>query len=61
MARAVRKTKPIHTLWLSTANTAAVELAKLHGFDGLCLDLEHGAFDREATDRLVAMARGIGA
>ncbi len=56
---AVRKTKSIHTLWLATANTVALELAKKHGFDGVCLDLEHGAFDREATDRLIAMARGM--
>ena len=55
-----RKLKSIHTLWLATANTVAVELAKKHGYDGVCLDLEHGAFDREATDRLIAMARGMG-
>jgi len=60
MARASRKTRSIHSLWLATANTVAVELAKKHGFDGICLDLEHGAFDRESTDRLVAMARGMG-
>jgi len=59
MARAPRKKKSIHTLWLSTASTVAVELAKLHGYDGVCLDLEHGAFDRESTDRLFAMARGM--
>ena len=60
MARAARKKSPIHTLWLSTASTVAVELAEKHGYDGLCLDLEHGAFDREATDRMIAMARGMG-
>jgi 4-hydroxy-2-oxoheptanedioate aldolase len=60
MARTAGKKKSIHTLWLSTASSVAVELAKKHGYDGLCLDLEHGAFDREATDRLIAMARGMG-
>ena len=63
MARAAtsrsRKQKNIHALWLATANTAAVELAKLHGYDGICLDLEHGAFNRADVDLLFAMTRGM--
>ncbi len=63
MARAAttgtRKQKPIHALWLVSANTAAVELAKLHGFDGICLDLEHGAFNRADVDLLFTMTRGM--
>jgi len=62
MAKATRTTarKATYTLWLSSANAAAVELAKLLGFDGVTLDLEHGVFNRESADRLILLARQSG-
>ena len=54
---AAPKARPLFLLWLMTPSSIAVELAKLHGYDGICLDLEHGAFGREAADRLILLAR----
>lgn len=59
MARAAKR-KATYTLWLSSANTPAVELAKLLGYDGITLDLEHGVFNRESADRLILLARQSG-
>ena len=47
--------KATYTLWLSSANTPAVELARLLGYDGITLDLEHGVFNRESADRLILL------
>ncbi len=52
--------KATYTLWLASANAAAVELAKLLGYDGITLDLEHGVFNRESADRLILLARQSG-
>ena len=52
--------KATYTLWLSSANTPAVELARLLGYDGITLDLEHGVFNRESADRLILLARQSG-
>ena len=52
--------KATYTLWLSSPNRAAVELAKLLGYDGITLDLEHGVFNRESADTLILLARQSG-
>jgi 4-hydroxy-2-oxoheptanedioate aldolase len=54
---------PVHpdlAVWLSTPHTAMVEIARDLGFGRLVLDLEHGMFDLDPTDRLVAYARALG-
>jgi len=63
MAKAAKKAKgrkATYVLWLASPNTAAVELARLLGYDGVCLDLEHGVFERETMDRLILLARASG-
>jgi 4-hydroxy-2-oxoheptanedioate aldolase len=56
-------TAPAHpdlAIWLSTPHTAMVEIARDLGFGRLVLDLEHGMFDLDPTDRLIAYARALG-
>ncbi len=48
------------TLWLASANAAAVEAAKIHGCEGITIDLEHGVFDRSDVDSLILLARESG-
>jgi 2-dehydro-3-deoxyglucarate aldolase/4-hydroxy-2-oxoheptanedioate aldolase len=59
MARDTKKTQPLFLLWLLTPSTAAVELSALLRFQGICMDLEHGAFNRESVDRLVLLAHAL--
>lgn len=47
-------------LWLSSAHTALIEIARLHGFRHLVLDIEHGLFDLNELDRLIPFARALG-
>ena len=49
-----------YTLWLASANAAAVEAARIAGCDGVTLDLEHGVFGRGDVDRLILLARESG-
>lgn len=56
----LKQRKVTYTLWLSSANMAAVEAAKLTGCHGITLDLEHGVFDRGDVDRLILLARQAG-
>ena len=49
-----------YTLWLASANAAAVEAARIHGCQGITLDMEHGVFDRSDVDRLILLARVAG-
>ncbi len=44
-------------LWLSTPNTALIEMAKLHGFSNLVLDIEHGLFDLKELDQTITFAK----
>ena len=56
-------TEPAHrdlAIWLSTPHTAMVEIARDLGFGRVVLDLEHGIFDLDPTDRLIAYARALG-
>jgi len=46
-------------VWLSTPNHIFVELATGLGFRHFVLDLEHGLFDPDRTDRLVAHMRSL--
>ncbi len=49
-----------YTLWLASANAAAVEAASIHGCQGITIDMEHGVFDRSDVDRLILLARESG-
>jgi 4-hydroxy-2-oxoheptanedioate aldolase len=51
---------PDLAVWLSTPHTAMVEIARDLGFGRIVLDVEHGIFDLDPTDRLVAYARALG-
>ncbi len=46
-------------VWLSTPHTAMVEIAYDLGFRRIVLDIEHGIFGLDETDRLVALARAL--
>jgi len=52
--------KVTYTLWLASANPAAVEAAALTGCHGITLDLEHGVFNRGDVDQLILLAREAG-
>ena len=56
----MRESTVTYTLWLASANTAAVEAANIHGCEGITIDLEHGVFDRSDVDRLILLARESG-
>ncbi len=56
----MRESTVTYTLWLASANTAAVEAANIHGCEGITIDMEHGVFDRSDVDRLILLARESG-
>jgi 4-hydroxy-2-oxoheptanedioate aldolase len=61
MAKQTMKQRKVnYTLWLATANLAAVEAAKATGCHGITLDLEHGVFGRESVDALALLAHEAG-
>ena len=47
-------------VWLTTPNHIMVEIAKDLGYSKFLLDIEHGLFDLEPTDRLVAFIKALG-
>lgn len=47
-------------VWLSTPNHAFVEIARDLGYRRFVLDIEHGLFELDATDKLVALIRAMG-
>jgi 4-hydroxy-2-oxoheptanedioate aldolase len=49
-----------YMVWLSTANQAMLEIAHDMGFKHVVLDIEHGLFDLEATDRIIALGKALG-
>lgn len=53
-------TFPSLSVWLTEPSTAAVEMAKLAGYDAVVLDVEHGLFDLAALDWLVPQIRSRG-
>lgn len=51
---------PSLSVWLTEPSTAAVEMAKLAGYDAVVLDVEHGLFDLAALDWLIPQIRSRG-
>lgn len=49
-----------NAVWLTTPHHLFVEIAKDLGFSRFVLDIEHGVFDLQETDRLIAMTRAMG-
>lgn len=47
-------------VWLTTPNHLMVEIARDLGYRRFVLDIEHGLFDLEPTDRLVAFVKALG-
>ncbi len=47
-------------VWLTTPNHIFVEIAKDLGYSKFLLDIEHGLFDLEPTDRLIAFIKALG-
>lgn len=47
-------------VWLSTPHHAMVEIARDLGYRRFVLDIEHGLFELDATDKLVALIRAFG-
>lgn len=47
-------------VWLSTPHQAMMEIARDIGYRHIVLDIEHGLFDLEATDRIVALGKALG-
>lgn len=50
-----------HAVWLSTPHHQLVEIAFGLGCRKFVLDIEHGYFDLDPTDKLVALIRALGA
>ncbi len=53
-------TTPSVAIWLSEPSFAAVEIGKLAGYDAVVLDIEHGAFDLLALDRMIPFIKAHG-
>ncbi len=49
-----------YMVWLSTPHQAMMEIARDIGFGHVVLDIEHGLFDLEATDRIIALGKALG-
>ncbi len=47
-------------IWLSTPHQAMMEIAYDIGFRDIVLDIEHGLFDFEALDRILALGNALG-
>ena len=54
------QTQRRHGVWLSEPSAAAVEMARLAGYDTVVLDIEHGLFDLAALDWLIPFIRSNG-
>ncbi|WP_457939874.1 HpcH/HpaI aldolase family protein [Mesorhizobium sp. 10J20-29] len=50
-----------HAVWLSTTHHQLVEIAVGLGCRRFVLDIEHGYFELDATDKLIALIRALGA
>lgn len=46
--------------WLSTPHQAMIEIAHDIGYRHIVLDIEHGLFDLEALDRILALGKALG-
>ncbi|MCM2474234.1 4-hydroxy-2-oxovalerate aldolase [Rhizobium sp. CG5] len=47
-------------IWLSTPHQAMIEIANDIGYRNIVLDIEHGLFDLEALDRILALGKALG-
>jgi 4-hydroxy-2-oxoheptanedioate aldolase len=47
-------------VWLSTPHQAMIEIAHDIGYRHVVLDIEHGLFDLEALDRIIALGKALG-
>ena len=47
-------------VWLSTPHQAMIEIAHDIGYCHVVLDIEHGLFDLEALDRILALGKALG-
>lgn len=47
-------------VWLSTPHQAMIEIARDIGYGHVVLDIEHGLFDLEAMDRIIALGKALG-
>lgn len=47
-------------VWLSTPHQAMIEIARDIGYRNIVLDIEHGLFDLEAMDRIIALGKALG-
>ncbi|MGC5615586.1 HpcH/HpaI aldolase family protein [Georgenia sp. Z1491] len=54
------RTQSRHAVWLTEPSTAAVEMARIAGYDTIVLDIEHGLFDLAALDSLIPFIRATG-
>lgn len=52
-------TRTPNAVWLTTPHHILVEIAKDLGYRRFVLDIEHGVFDLDQTDRLIAMIRAM--
>ena len=60
MSETIPATSP-HAVWLSTPHHQMVEIAFGLGCRRFVLDIEHGYFDLDPTDKLIALIRALGA
>lgn len=60
MSKSVPGVSP-HAVWLSTPHHQMVEIAFGLGCRRFVLDIEHGFFELDATDKLIALIRALGA
>lgn len=51
---------PSVSVWLTEPSAAAVDMAKLSGYDTVVLDVEHGLFDLSALDWLIPYIKASG-
>lgn len=49
-----------YMVWLSTPHQAMLEISRDMGFGHVVLDIEHGLFDLETTDRIIALGKALG-
>lgn len=59
--RRLRASEPLVGVFVKTPDPVVVEVLAQTGLDCLCLDAEHGAFDRRALDLCLMAARAGGA
>ncbi len=46
--------------WITTPHIQHIEIARLHGFSDVVLDVEHGSFDLASLDNAMALLKALG-